>query len=87
MLFHITYELSLEHRNAAQERFKETGALPPAEVTLIGRWHSVSGHVGFTVVEASELQPVAEWLQDWANLLTFEVTPVLTDEQFAKVIS
>jgi len=86
MLFHVAYQVSPEQRNAAQDRFKETGALPPTGVTIKGRWHSVSGLAGFTLVEASDPQTIAKWLQDWTDLLTFEVTPVMTDEQFAEVI-
>lgn len=86
MLFHVAYEVSPKQRNAAQERFKETGGPPPAGVAMTGRWHSVEGRAGFAVVEASDPQAIANWLQDWNDLLTFKVTPVLTDEQFAQVI-
>ena len=86
MLFHVSYQVSPERRSTAQDRFKETGGLPPTEVTIRGRWHSVSGLAGFTLVEASDPQAIAKWLQDWTDILTFEVTPVLTDEQFAQVI-
>jgi len=29
---------------------------------------------------------VSSWLHGWTDLLSFEVTPVLTDEQFKDVI-
>ena len=35
MIFHITYQLSPERRTEAQGRFKQTGALPPAGVTML----------------------------------------------------
>ncbi len=37
MIFHISYELSSENREAAQNRFKETGGLPPEGVEMLGR--------------------------------------------------
>ena len=87
MLFHITYQLSPEQRNEAQKRFKETGAPPPAGVTMTGRWHCAQGHRGFLIAESSDAEAIAKWLQDWTDLLTFEVTPVLNDEQITRVIS
>jgi len=29
---------------------------------------------------------IDEWMQSWTDLLSFEVTPALTDEEFAEVI-
>jgi hypothetical protein len=87
MIFHITYEFSPVQRNDAQKRFKETGAPPPSGVTMIGRWHCVQGHKGFTIAECSDPEAIAKWIQDWADLISFEVTPVLNDEQFTRVIS
>lgn len=86
MTFHVTYTVSPNHRNAAQTRFQETGGLPPEGVTMLGRWHSASGRRGFTVAEAVDAADIARWMQQWTDLLTFEITPVLTDEEFAGVI-
>ena len=41
---------------------------------------------GFVVAESSDAEAVAKRLQDWTDLLSFEVTPVVTDEQLARVI-
>ena len=86
MTFHISYTLSPEQRNNAQKRFKETGAPPPFGVAMIGRWHCAEGLRGFIVAESSDAEAIAKWVQEWTDLLTFEVTPVVTDEQLARVI-
>jgi hypothetical protein len=86
MLFHITYHLSPAQRNEAQKRFKETGAPPPAGVTMNGRWHCSQGLQGFLLAESSDAEAIARWMQEWTDLLTFEVTPVVTDEEIARVI-
>lgn len=86
MTFHISYTLSPERRNSAQKRFKETGAAPPSGVTMIGRWHCAEGLRGFTVAESSDAEAIAKWVQEWTDLLSFEVKPVVTDEQLARVI-
>ena len=86
MLFHISYTIEAEHRDAAQARFQDTGAPPPDGVTMHGRWHGISGRCGYILAESSEFEPVARWMQAWTDLLTFEIEPVLNDEQFSGVI-
>lgn len=86
MLFHITYEFSPHERDNAQERFKETGAPPPDGVKMHGRWHSAAGHVGFLIAESSDAVAICKWTQSWTDLLSFEITPVVTDEEVAEVI-
>jgi hypothetical protein len=86
MIFHITYKLSPGRRNDAQNRFRETGGPPPSGVTMMGRWHCAEGLRGFIIAESSDAEAIGKWIQEWTDLLTFEVTPVLNDEQVARVI-
>lgn len=87
MIFYITFEYDPRHRDAVHERFKQTGAPPPEGVSMTGRWHSVEGNRGFLVAEFSRTDSIARWLQEWTELINFEVTPVLTDEQFLDVLT
>ena len=86
MTFHITYSLHPGQRNEAEKRFKATGALPPPGVTMVGRWHCAEGLRGFLIAESSDAEAIAKWIQSWTDLLTFEISPVVTDEQLARVI-
>ncbi len=86
MLVHVSYAYSSDDRDTVHERFKETGGLPPDGVTMIGRWHGVDGNRGFLLAETGDPGALARWLQDWTDLVAFEVTPVLTDEEFSEVI-
>jgi hypothetical protein len=86
MTFYISYTLSSENRNTAQKRLKDTGGLPPSGVTMIGRWHCAQGLKGFVLAESSDAEAIAKWLQQWTDVLTFEVSPVINDEQIARVI-
>jgi hypothetical protein len=86
MLFHITYEFLPDHRDAAQDRFKETGGLPPEDVKMIGRWHFAEGHGGTLIAETDNPVSISKWTQEWTDLLSFQITPVLTDEQIMEVL-
>jgi hypothetical protein len=37
--------------------------------------------------ECSDIEPLAAWMHEWADLLSFEITPALTDEQLGKLLS
>ena len=87
MVFHVTYKFLPEKRADVQARFLKTGAPPPSGVTMIGRWHGVGSHRGFVVAEASDTEVIAKWLHGWTDLMTFEITPVMSDEQLFRVVS
>ncbi len=86
MLFHITWQFDSTQRNDAQQRFGETGAPPPEGVSMLGRWHSVAGLEGFLVAESADAVAIGKWMQDWSDVLTFEVTPVVDDDGLTAVI-
>lgn len=86
MLFHVTYNFSPQARDQAQKRFKDTGAPPPEGVTMVGRWHSAVGSTGFMIAESSDAVAISKWTQGWTDLLSFEIIPVLNDEEVAEVI-
>ena len=75
----IEYSISPENRDVAQARFRETGGLPPAGATMLGRWHRLSGHAGYVLCESDDAVAVGKWMQDWTDVLTFEVVPVGDD--------
>ena len=86
MLFHAAFEYMESDRDEVHERFRETGGAPPDGVEMLGRWHSVEGNRGFLVAESGDARAIATWLQGWSDLVSFEVTPVVTDEDFGEVI-
>ena len=86
MLFMITYAFSPDVRNTAQERFKKTGGMPGAGVKMVGRWHAIGGGHGFLLAESNDGVAIGKWMQEWTDLLEFEVIPVNNDEDVLKVL-
>lgn len=87
MHFITTWTFKPEHSKAAIERFKATGAPPPAGVTMLARWHDVAGNRGFAISECDDAVAASKWCHEWSDLLTFEVIPVLNDEQLGAVLA
>ena len=86
MLFMISYLFRPETRDVAQARFKKTGGMPGANAKMLGRWHNVGGHRGFILAESNDLVAIGKWMQEWTDILTFDVAPVVNDEDVMKVL-
>lgn len=86
MKFVIHYTLGPGQRDAAQGRFVETGGGAPAGVTMLERLHCAQGLEGFVICESNDATALAKWMQEWTDLLTFRVLPVIDDLAMAQMI-
>lgn len=85
MLYLITYSILPGQRESAKARFKQGGGLPPAGVKMVGRWHALDGK-GVIVAEADDPVSVGRWVEEWADVMDFQVSPVVRDEQLAQIL-
>ena len=86
MIFVSLYTMTSNHRNSAQDRFRQTGGKAPAGIKVIGRWHSAAGGRGVTVCEASDAQAVAQWAHEWSDVIHFDIYPAIDDAGLAKLL-
>lgn len=87
MLFIVNWSIKSENRNRAIERFLKTGAVAPAGITMLGRWHAVGAMTGFGIAETDDIALIQKWVLQWSDLLAMEVHPALTDEQAAPLMA
>ena len=86
MQFMVTYSIDIPQRAQAEARFLETGAVPPEGVKMLGRWHCTGERRGFMLIESTELSGITRFMRDWSDLLNFQITPVISDEQMAQIM-
>jgi hypothetical protein len=86
MKFLVSWSLAQGTYRAAVARFLQNGGLPPAGVSMIGRWHGMSGN-GCAVVECTDPKALYAWLTEWSEFLPIETTPVLEDADAGAVLS
>lgn len=82
----IEYTLRPEHRDVVQARFQETGGLPPDGATMVGRWHRLAGLGGYVLCESDDPVAIGKWMQDWTDVLSFDVVPVGDDAEITEVL-
>mgnify|MGYP001412632476 CR=1 FL=1 len=87
MKYVITFRLTTEHYEERISRFLETGAQPPAGVTMLGRWFTLGHDRGFMVAQTDDPTNIFRWVAEWSHLIDFEVHAVLEDHQVAEVLA
>ena len=86
MQFMVTYSIDIPQRTAAEARFLETGATPPDGVKLLGRWHCTGERRGFMLIDSTDVAAITKFMRDWSDLLSFQISPVVSDEQMAQIM-
>lgn len=87
MKFMISWKIAPGHHKPAGETFVQAGAPMPKGLDLIGRWHAPGSAYGWALVEGQDLTALAEHAAQWANLLEFQITPVIEDADAAKALA
>jgi hypothetical protein len=83
--FLVSWTLPQTTFRSAVARFLKTGGMPPAGVTLLGRWHSMSG-MGVAVVETSDPKALYVWTAEWSEFLPMRTSPVLEDADAGAIL-
>jgi hypothetical protein len=86
MRFMVTWNIPKTCVVDAETRFLKTGGAPPAGVTMLGRWHGLSGG-GVLIAETNDAKALFGWLSYWNDLLEFVTTPCLDDAEAGEVLS
>ena len=82
MKFLVQWSLPHSTFRPAVAKFLKAGGMPPAGVTLVGRWHGMSGK-GCAVVDTTDAKAR---IAEWSEFLPIETTPVLEDADAGAVL-
>jgi hypothetical protein len=64
-------------------RFQERGRLAPDGLRYVGSWVSASGDKCYQVMECDNRALLDQWMAAWADLVAFEVIPVISSAEAA----
>jgi hypothetical protein len=68
---------------AVYARFQGQGRLAPPGLHYVASWVSAAGDRCFQVMECEERALLETWMAAWADLVAFEVIPVLSSAEAA----
>jgi hypothetical protein len=64
-------------------RFRERGRLAPEGLHYVTSWVAAGGDRCYQVMECEERALLDQWMAAWADLVEFEVVPVMTSGEAA----
>jgi hypothetical protein len=86
MKFILTFTIPPVTRNAAIDRFLQTGGQPPPGVTLLGRWTQLDLSAGFVLLESGDPKALTAFAQGWSDVVELTLAPVLEDQELSDVL-
>jgi hypothetical protein len=66
---------------AMYRRFAEKGRMLPEGVNYINSWLNEPVTICYQVMESESSEKLQEWIDQWKDLVDFEVVPVISSEQ------
>ena len=87
MKFMISWKIAPGNHKPAGEAFLKEGAPLPEGLALVGRWHGPGSVSGWALVEGEDSGALYQHVAEWANLLDFEITPVIEDADAGLALS
>jgi hypothetical protein len=67
-------------------RFRNQGRLAPDGLRYVASWVSEDLHRCFQIMECDDRALLEQWIARWDDLVEFEVTPVVTSADAAKLV-
>ena len=87
MLFMVVEHFREGRAADIYRRFRERGRMAPDGVRYISSWVDMNFARCFQVMEAENETLLREWTANWDDLVEFEIIPVRTSEDAAKLMS
>ena len=81
MLFHVTERYRDGDAVPVYRRFRDHGRMTPDGVEYVASWVTDDLSTCFQVMEAESREALDEWIDRWADLVDFEVVPVITSAE------
>jgi len=68
-------------------RFREQGRMAPDGLTYVSSWVTAEYAHCFQVMECDDRRLLDEWMARWADIVDFEVLPVVTSAEAAAAVA
>ena len=87
MLFMVVEHFKNNDALPVYRRFRDRGRLAPEGVQYISSWVDDKLERCIQIMEASERDLLERWIQNWSDIVDFEVFPVLSSKDAADKVA
>jgi hypothetical protein len=86
VLFHVTERFRDGDPGPVYRRLHERGRMTPNGVEYVASWVASDLTRCFQVMEAENREGLDAWIERWADLVEFEVVPVITSDEASEQV-
>ena len=87
MLYMVIEHFKNQDPVPVYRRFRSRGRLAPEGLTYVSSWVDEKLERCFQLMEADDRTDLETWMASWSDLVEFEVYPVITSNEAAKIVS
>lgn len=84
MLFMIVEHFKNQDPEPVYRRFRDAGRLAPEGLRYVSSWVDEKLERCFQLMETEDHNALDEWINNWSDLVEFEVYPVISSAQAAE---
>jgi len=67
-------------------RFRDRGRMAPEGLSYVSSWVDESFGICYQVMETANPKLLDQWIAQWSDIVDFEVHPVMTSKEAARVM-
>jgi hypothetical protein len=83
MMFMVIETFRDQNAKAIYERLRDKGRQMPDGLKFVNSWVSADLGRCFQLMEAADITLLQRWISEWADLMEFEVVPVVQSRETA----
>jgi len=87
MIFMVVEHFKNDDAVPVYRRFRERGRLAPPGLNYVNSWVTSDLTRCFQIMESPDRTLLDQWLAQWADLVDFEVVPVITSAEAAASVA
>jgi hypothetical protein len=87
MLFMVVEKFRNHDAKSAYRRFRDMGRVMPDGLSYVGSWTTADLGRCFQLMETDDVTLLQKWVADWADLVEFEIVPVVTGKDTAAALA
>lgn len=86
MQFMVVETFRNQDAKAVYRRFRERGRMMPDGLTFISSYVAADLSRCFQLMECDDVQLLQRWVAEWADLMAFEIVPVVPGKETAAAL-